>query len=141
MQVVKVKAPAHFAAFCVAINEPFLFQNGAFFLVQWRNTEAARTFCANNGVRARDLEEMTFTTADVFYSSGRFFEHTPETKRMEELEEASKIAHREGWDPCRYDMTEQERQALEAYRRELNEHGSVGTSREAFIEDYIANNF
>lgn len=134
MQVVTVKAPAHFAAFCVAINEPFYFLNGVFYLVQWRNIEAARTFCTDNGVRARDLEEMTFKIADVFYSSGRLYEHTPETKRMEEQEESGETA-------CRYDRTEQEREALEAYRRELNEYGSVEISREAFIEDYIANNF
>ena len=134
MQVVKVKAPAHFAAFCVAINEPFLYHNGVFFLIQWRNIEAARTFCADNGVRPRDLEEMTFTTADVFYSSGQFYEHTPQTKQMEKWEEDGETA-------CRYDRTEQERQALEAYRRELNEYGSVEMSREAFIEDYIHNNF
>ena len=94
MQVVKVKAPAHFAAFCVAINEPFYFLNGVYYLVQWRNTEAARTFCADNGVRPRDLEEMTFTTADVFYSSGRFYEHTPETKQMEKREEDGETACR-----------------------------------------------
>lgn len=118
MQVVKVKAPAHFAGFCVAINEPFYFFNGVFFLVQWRNVEAARTFCADNGVRPCDLERMTFETADVFYSSGRFFEHTPETKQMEAIEAL-------------------EAEALAAYRKELNEYGDVGCSREAFIEDYI----
>lgn len=130
MQVVKVKAPAHFAAFCVAINKPFYFLNGDFYLVQWRRTEAARQFCADNGVRPRDLEEMTFTTADVFYSSGRFFEHTAETKQRE-IEE-------EGADACRYDINPLEAEALAAYRQELNETGCVGMSREAYIEDYIA---
>lgn len=118
MQVVKVKAPAHFAGFCVALNEPFYFLNGVFFLVQWRNAEAARTFCADNGVRPCDLERMTFETADVFYSSRRFFEHTPETKQMEALEAL-------------------EAEALAAYRRDLSEYGRLDMSREAYIADYI----
>ena len=114
MQVVKIKAPAYFAGFCVALNEPFYFLNGTFYMVQWRNAEAARAFCADNGVRDHDLERMTFETADLFYSSGRFFEHTSETKRME-LEE----------------------EALAAYRRDLNEYGRLDESREAYVANYI----
>ena len=62
-KVVKVKAPGHFAAFCVAINEPFCYSNGAFYLLQWRDVEAAKAFCADNGVRPADLAKMEFTLA------------------------------------------------------------------------------
>lgn len=93
MQVVKVKAPGHFAAFCVAINEPFYYLNGAFYLLQWKDAEAAKTFCGDNGVRACDLQAMAFSEVELVN--------------------------------------------LAAYRKELNEYGEVGCSREAFIEDYI----
>lgn len=62
-KVVKVKAPGHFAAFCVAINEPFCYSDGAFYLLQWRDVEAAKAFCADNGVRPADLAKMEFTLA------------------------------------------------------------------------------
>lgn len=64
MQVVKVKAPGHFAA-----------------------------FCGDNEVRACDLQAMAFSEVELVN--------------------------------------------LAAYRKELNEYGEVGCSREAFIEDYI----
>ena len=60
-KVVKVKALARFAAFCVAINEPFCYSNGAVYLLQWRDVEAAKAFCADNGVRPADLAKMEFT--------------------------------------------------------------------------------
>ena len=62
-KVVKVKAPGHFAAFCVAINEPFCYNNGAFYLLQWRDVEAAKAFCVDNGIRPDDLAKMEFTLA------------------------------------------------------------------------------
>lgn len=60
-KVVKVKALARFAAFCVAINEPFCYSNGAFYLLRWRDVEAAKAFCADNGVSPDDLAKMEFT--------------------------------------------------------------------------------
>lgn len=63
-KTVKVTAPARIALFLAAINEPFSFRNGDFYLVRWSSTEAARQFCADNGVRPRDLEEMTFTAVE-----------------------------------------------------------------------------
>lgn len=62
-KVVKVKALARFAAFCVAINEPFCYNNGAFYLLQWRDVEAAKAFCVDNGIRPADLAKMEFTLA------------------------------------------------------------------------------
>lgn len=65
MTAIKVTAPGHFAAFCVAINEPFYFLNGAFFLLQWSDAEAAKAFCADNGVRPCDLQGMDFTEVEL----------------------------------------------------------------------------
>lgn len=127
MQVVKVKAPGHFAAFCVAINEPFYFLNGAFYLLQWKDAETARTFCADNGVRPRDLQGMAFSEVELVpTTSGAWQEYNP----ADVYAELDAISGREY-------KTALEREALAAYRRELNEYGDVGCSREAFIEDYI----
>lgn len=130
MQTIKVTAPAHFAAFCVALNEPFYFLNGFFYLLQWQDPEAARAFCADNGVRHRDLEEMAFEAVTLREcTSGALTEYNP-ADVYAELDAASGRKY-----------NAQEREALEAYRRELNEYGSVEISREAFIEDYIHNHF
>lgn len=43
MTAVKVKAPGHFAAFCVAINEPFYFLNRAFYLLQWSDAQTYKS--------------------------------------------------------------------------------------------------
>ena len=127
MTTVKVTAPGHFAAFCVAINEPFYFLNGAFYLLQWSDAEAAKTFCADNGVRPRDLQGMTFAEVElVSATSGAWQEYNP-TDVYAELDALSGREYK----------TALEREALAAYRKELNEYGDVGCSREAFIEDYI----
>lgn len=127
MTVVKVKAPGHFASFCVAINEPFYFHNGAFYLLQWSDAKAAETFCADNGVRPRDLQGMAFSEVELVpTTSGAWQEYNP----ADVYAELDAISGREY-------KTALEREALAAYRRELNEYGDVGCSREAFIEDYI----
>lgn len=127
MQVVKVKAPGHFAAFCVAINEPFYFLNRAFYLLQWSDAKAAETFCADNGVRPRDLQGMAFSEVELVpTTSGAWQEYNP----ADVYAELDAIGGREY-------KTALEREALAAYRKELNEYGEVGCSREAFIEDYI----
>lgn len=130
MQTVKVTASAHFAAFCVALNEPFYFLNGAFYLLQWKDADAARTFCADNGVRPCDLQAMAFSEVELVNST---------SGALEEYDPANIYAELDALSGREYNA--QEREALEAYRRELNEYGYVGCSREAFIEDYIANNF
>ena len=130
MQVVKVKAPGPFAAFCVAINEPFYFLNRAFYLLQWSDAKAAETFCADNGVRPRDLQGMAFSEVELVpTTSGAWQEYNP----ADVYGELDALSGRE--------YNAQEREALAAYRRELNEYGSVEMSREAFIEDYIYNHF
>lgn len=128
MQVVKVKAPGHFAAFCVAINEPFYYANGAFFLLQWKDAEAARAFCADNGVSPCDLQGMDFSEAELVQTtSGAWDEYNP----ADVYAELDALSGREY-------KTALEREALAAYRKELNKYGDVGCSREAFIEDYIS---
>lgn len=127
MTTVKVTAPGHFAAFCVAINEPFYFLNGAFYLLQWSDAEAAKAFCADNGVRPCDLQGMTFAEVELVQStSGALAEYNP----ADVYAELDALSGREY-------KTALEREALAAYRKELNEYGDVGCSREAFIEDYI----
>lgn len=128
MKVTKVKAPGHFAAFCVAINEPFYYLNNAFYLMQQRNAELARQFCADNGVRACDLAGMTFeeVTLDCRHIPMEVWPTFADSYNTEE-----------GTEACRYDQTDLEKEALAAYRAELQETGSVGCSREAYIEDYI----
>lgn len=126
MQVVKVKAPGHFAAFCVAINEPFYYLNRAFYLLQWKDAEAAKTFCGDNGVRACDLQAMAFSEVELVNLAGTPTEYNP----ADVYAELDAIGGREY-------KTALEREALAAYRKELNEYGDVECSREAYIEDYI----
>ena len=69
--IVKVKAPDNFAAFCVAINEPFYFLNGAYYFKNWQDAEMFRAFCLVNGVRERDLAQMNFSEVEVETANGR----------------------------------------------------------------------
>lgn len=70
MTIVKVKAPGHFASFCVAIDEPFCYLNGAFYLLRWSDAEAAKIYCAD-GVIPRDIEKMEFTEVEVETANDR----------------------------------------------------------------------
>ncbi len=128
--VVKVKAPAHFAAFCVALNEPFYFLNGAFYLVQWSDSDNARQFCADNGVRPCDLAGMSFETVTMNIDA------TPrETDIYKELDDYAASVGLDGSRP--EGLSRLEADALEAYRRELNKYGCLDMSREAWIANYI----
>lgn len=137
MQVVKVKAPAHFASFCEALNEPFYFSNGAYYLVGHKDPRKAREFCADNGMRSRDLDKMEFEKVTLTEYNGHWLEEDPVEKFFRDLEEC-RLAVEDLATGSRYDGTALEAEALAAYRRELNEYGSADMSREAFIDDYIA---
>lgn len=60
IKAVKVTAPKHFADFLTAVNEPFIYINGAFYLHQQTDPTACQDFCLDNGVRPADLKAMTF---------------------------------------------------------------------------------
>lgn len=62
MTTVKVIAPATFAAFCVAVNESFYFHEGAYYLVEWDDAEAAREWCTSMGA---DLRATAWELADI----------------------------------------------------------------------------
>ncbi len=134
MHVVKVKAPDHFAAFCVALNEPFYFLNGAVYLLQWKDAEAARAFCTDNGVRPRDLAKMEFSEVELNEYNGHWLEEDPRAKFRRELDELGSEADLE---PFELDKSPLEVEALAAYRRDLNEYGRLDMSREAYIANYI----
>lgn len=130
----KVKARANFAAFRVALNEPFYFLNGAVYLLQWKDAEAARAFCADNEVRPRDLAKMEFSEVELNNYDGHWLEEDPRAKFRRELDELGSEADLE---PFEIDKSPLEIEALEAYRRDLNEYGRLDMSREAYIANYI----
>lgn len=60
LKAVKVTAPKHFADFLTAVNEPFIFLNGAFYLYQQTDPADVQDFCLDYGVRPAELKAMTF---------------------------------------------------------------------------------
>lgn len=124
MRVVKVTAPGNFTAFCEALNEPFYFLNGTFYLIQWKDAAAARAFCVNHCISRSTLAKMEFSEVELANVTGFPTEQQP-------LEADAELD----------DLSAEEREALAAYNQEIAEFGSVGMSRKAFIEDYISNNY
>lgn len=135
MQVVKVTAPAHFAAFCVAINEPFYYLNDAFYMMSWHDAKGAKAFCLDNGVRPCDLAKMEFSEVELNEYSGRWLEEAPSAKFRRELDELGSEADLEPF------KTEEplDAEALAAYRAHVAEVGRPDMSREAWIDNYKNN--
>ncbi len=65
MKTVKVTAPEHFASFLVAMNIPFFFNFGEYYITNTADAEKFRAYCERRGVRARDLQEMKFEQANL----------------------------------------------------------------------------
>ena len=62
-QTVKVTAPSHFASFLVAMNIPFYYDFGDFYITNCKNPDKFKVFCETRGVIEIDLKEMKFETA------------------------------------------------------------------------------
>ncbi len=65
MKTVKVTAPAYFASFLVAMNIPFFFYFGDYYITNTADPEKFRAYCEKKGVRTCDLEEMKFEQANL----------------------------------------------------------------------------
>ncbi len=63
MKAVKVTAPAHLALFLVAKAVPFVYDPSeeAYYITNTANPDKFKAFCAKNGVRERDINEMAFS--------------------------------------------------------------------------------
>lgn len=64
-QTVKVTAPSHFASFLVAMNIPFFFDFGDFYITNTADPDKFRKYCETHGVRECDLKDMKFETANL----------------------------------------------------------------------------
>ncbi len=64
-QTVKVTAPSHFASFLVAMNIPFFYDFGDFYITNTEDSDKFRRYCKTHGVRECDLKEMKFEIATL----------------------------------------------------------------------------
>lgn len=65
----KLTAPKHFAGFLTAMDIPFFYFQGDFYIYRHTatytmNSYLFRIFCQSHGVRTSDLEQMSIDTGD-----------------------------------------------------------------------------
>lgn len=66
---IKVTAPKHFAGFLTAMDIPFFYYQGAFYIYRHSasfttNAQLFRSFCLTRGVRESDLPRTSITTGN-----------------------------------------------------------------------------
>lgn len=65
MTVVKVVAPANFASFCVALQIPFVYNYGEYFITNTKYPDRFKAYCLRNGISEQDMARMQFSTAEI----------------------------------------------------------------------------